>query len=101
MLTFNPEPFDFGPALLTWLTVLAVIAVVGLVFSALVGLATGGISGVRRVLGGLGQGFVDLVRISPGRVYALAQLTFREAIRRKALLVFVIFAVLFMFAGWF
>ena len=28
-------------------------------------------------------------------------LTFTEAVRRKALLVFVVFAALFMFAGWF
>ena len=32
---------------------------------------------------------------------ALTVLTFKEAVRRKALLVFVVFAILFMFAGWF
>ena len=35
------------------------------------------------------------------RIWAIAVLTFRQAVRRKALLVFVIFALLFMFAGWF
>ena len=43
----------------------------------------------------------DLASLSPRRIYAIAQLTFREAVRRKALMVFVVFAILFMFAGWF
>ena len=32
---------------------------------------------------------------------AIASLTFKEAIRRKALFVFVVFCIMFMFAGWF
>src|SRR5690606_18830785 len=44
---------------------------------------------------------IDTIRLSPGRVWAITMLTFKESIRRKALLVFVVFAVLFMFAGWF
>src|SRR5262249_49740586 len=35
------------------------------------------------------------------RIWAVAVLTIRGAIRRKALLVFVIFGVLFMFGSWF
>ena len=35
------------------------------------------------------------------RTMAIAKLTFKEAIRRKALMVFVVFCILFMFAGWF
>ncbi|HEX6986171.1 MAG TPA: hypothetical protein VF170_12395, partial [Planctomycetaceae bacterium] len=101
MLTFNPEPFAIGPALVTWLLVVAAVAAVAVVASALVGLATGGLGGVKRALAGLGRGLIDLARVSPGRVYAISQLTFREALRRKALLVFVVFALLFMFAGWF
>lgn len=49
----------------------------------------------------LGAAVADVLRARPGHVWALAQLTFREAVRRKALYVFVVFAVLFMFAGWF
>lgn len=41
------------------------------------------------------------VSISPRRVWALTRLTYLEAYRRKALGVFVVFALLFMFAGWF
>jgi hypothetical protein len=101
MLTFNPEPFEVGPALLTWLAVLGACLALGLVFTALIGLATGGVAGLKRAFVGLGEGVMDMVRVSPVRIGAIAQLTFREAIRRKALLVFVVFALLFMFAGWF
>ncbi len=45
--------------------------------------------------------FKDIFTISPRRVWALASLTIKEALRRKALLVFVVFAVLLMFGGWF
>ena len=43
----------------------------------------------------------DLSSISLRRVFALTKLTFLEAYRRKALAVFVVFGLLFMFAGWF
>jgi ABC-type Na+ efflux pump permease subunit len=43
----------------------------------------------------------DISEISLRRVWALAALTAREAIRRKALLVFGLFALLFMFGSWF
>lgn len=101
MLTFNPEPFEIWPAIFMWVIVVFAFSVVAVVFAMAVGLLTGGLSGAGRVLKGLVQGIVDLFSISPGRVYAISQLTFREALRRKALLVFVVFAVLFMFAGWF
>src|ERR1700722_2306714 len=43
----------------------------------------------------------DISEISARRVWALGMLTTREAVRRKALLVFVVFAILFMFGLWF
>ncbi len=101
MLTFNPQPFELLPALLLWVLVLLAVLAVTIFVAALIGLSTGGIGGVKRVFAGFAQGLVDLVRMSPGRIYAIAQLTFREAVRRKALLVFGVFALLFMFAGWF
>lgn len=101
MLTFNPEPFQFLPALLIWLAVLVVFTLLATAFAAVVGLLTGGIGGVRRVFSGLFKGIADLVAMSPGRIWAITQLTFLEARRRRAFLVFVVFALLFMFAGWF
>ncbi len=43
----------------------------------------------------------DLLQLSLRRIGAIAQLTFRESVRRKALWVFGIFALLFMFGSWF
>ena len=44
---------------------------------------------------------VDLVHISPRRVWALARLAVQEAIRRRVWVALVAFAVILMFAGWF
>ncbi|MFZ5833669.1 MAG: hypothetical protein ACOY3P_26585 [Planctomycetota bacterium] len=44
---------------------------------------------------------VDLLAMSPGRVFALSWLTFKEAIRRRVVIVFVVFVLLLMFAGWY
>ena len=101
MLTFNPEPYELGQAILLWLGVVAVGSIVALAVAVLIGLIVGGTAGVRSVFRGVLDAIRDLMSLSPGRVVAISQLTFREALRRKALLVFVIFAVLFMFAGWF
>ena len=100
-MTFNPEPFQFLPALFVWAFVFAVCLFVGTVATLLVGLLTGGVRGLARNARGLLDGVIDVFRTSPGRVFALATLAFRESVRRRALLVFVIFALLFMFAGWF
>lgn len=43
----------------------------------------------------------DLPQTRFGRTMAIARLTFKEALRRKVLAVFAIFAVIFLFAGWF
>ncbi|HUQ71774.1 MAG TPA: hypothetical protein VM165_19750, partial [Planctomycetaceae bacterium] len=100
-MDFDPAPFYLLPAVIGWVIVCSVslLLVMGVSFLAM--LASRGGRGV--VLWGneLGGMVSDIFSISPRRVFALAQLTWREAIRRKALLVFVVFAVLFMFAGWF
>lgn len=101
MLTFNPEPFQLGEALLMWLGVVALCSAVAIAFAVVIGLIVGGKAGVGAVFRGILDAIRDLVALSPGRVIAISQLTFREALRRKALLVFVLFAILFMFAGWF
>jgi hypothetical protein len=100
-MDFDPVPFHLLPAVVAWAIVCGVSLVMVLGVSFLAMLASRGGQGVvlwGRELGGI---LSDLVSVSPRRVFALAQLTWREAIRRKALLVFVVFAILFMFAGWF
>ena len=93
--------FEFGPAVGDWLVVLAVLAGVGLTLALLAAVAGGGAAALRRFFPSLGAALRDMVLVSPRRVGAVAQLTVREAVRRRALFVFVLFAVLFMFAGWF
>ncbi len=51
-----------------------------------------------RVLSGAAN---DLVRTSPRRIYAIARLAVQESIRRRVWVVFVVFAVILLFAGWF
>ncbi|HUY90275.1 MAG TPA: ABC transporter permease [Pirellulales bacterium] len=46
-------------------------------------------------------GTMDLVSISPRRVYALAKLAVQESIRRRVLIGFLVFVVILAFAGWF
>lgn len=43
----------------------------------------------------------DLARISPRRMYAIARLAVQESIRRRVWVVFVLFALILLFAGWF
>jgi hypothetical protein len=43
----------------------------------------------------------DLVRTSPRRVAALSWLAVRESIRRRVVVVFAVFVVLMLFAGWY
>jgi ABC-type transport system involved in multi-copper enzyme maturation permease subunit len=43
----------------------------------------------------------DLWLTSPRRVYALARLAVQESIRRRVLVVFVVFVVILLFAGWY
>jgi ABC-type transport system involved in multi-copper enzyme maturation permease subunit len=44
---------------------------------------------------------LDLVFMSPRRIWALTRLSVQEAIRRRVWVAFVAFAVILMFAGWF
>ncbi len=44
---------------------------------------------------------VDLIHISPRRVAALAWLAIKESIRRRVVVVFAVFILILLFAGWF
>ena len=44
---------------------------------------------------------VDLVRLSPRRIWALARLAIQESIRRRVVVVFAVFIVILLFAGWY
>lgn len=100
-MSFDPIPFDLGAAFLQWVIVLAIVLLVSVVTITLTSFAALGATGPLVVLQETRDGVFDWLGTSFRRVLALAVLTFREAVRRKALLVFVVFSVLFLFAGWF
>lgn len=100
-MTVQPVYFDLLDGLVQWLVVFAGFIATFTVVATATSIPLYGRSGPKRVLVGAVQGVKDVVTVSPRRVYAIAMLAFKESIRRKALLVFVVFAALFMFAGWF
>lgn len=93
--------FNLKSAALQWLLILGVGASVALLFAFIRSFILYGMDGPNQVGREIVEGLSDFFSISPRRVGALTMLTVREAIRRKALLVFVVFGILFLFGGWF
>jgi hypothetical protein len=100
-MNFDSVPFPLDSSFLLWLIVVGSATAIVLIVSLLATIASVGANGPVVFANELGAMVGDLFSLSPRRVFALAQLTFREAYRRKALMVFVVFAILLMFAGWF
>src|SRR5262245_60996339 len=99
-MRFDVVPYDLMQGLSVWLQVMGAGLLLVLVASLAASLGFG-FSGPVRVFRQIGSAIKDVSEISFRRVWALATLTAREAIRRKALLVFGVFALLFMFGSWF
>lgn len=93
--------FNLIQGILHWLLVLVASTCVALMVGLVASLAAYGSSGPRVVALTLKRGFTDLVFLAPQRILAIAILTFKEAQRRKAFMIGVLFVFLFMFAGWF
>jgi len=100
-MDFDVRPYNFTSATTSWLILLAILAALGLVLPLASLAGRGGAAGLVDFRRGLISYLEDLFSLSFRRIAALASLTLKEAVRRKALLVFVMFAVLLMFAGWF
>ncbi len=100
-MTLQPVSFELLDGVIQWLVVFAGFAATFLAVAIATSVPLYGASGPVRVLKGALAGLKDVLTVSPRRVYAIAMLAFKESVRRKALLVFVVFAALFMFAGWF
>src|SRR5690349_6213131 len=94
-LPFDPQAYDVLFNFLIWLGIFAGALLLIVVIALLVALAVKGKEGVAAVMGLVGDGFREIAGLSFRRIFALAMLTLREAVRRKTLLVFVVFAVLF------
>jgi hypothetical protein len=89
-------------ALLKWAMVCAGAAVGALLLAWIVcALRYGPVKGFKHVFRALGSGLADLLRISPRRVWALSWLAVRESIRRRVVVVFGVFIIILLFAGWF
>jgi hypothetical protein len=100
-LSFDPVAFNLAEGLKHWGTVMLVVAVVAFFTALVTSLLASGLAGPWQLFVHLGEALRDLAGTSLRRCLALSQLTFREAVRRKTLWVFAVFAVLFLFAGWF
>ena len=100
-MSLQPVEFELLFGIAQWAIVFGSFVVLFLIVSIATSFPLYGAAGPGRVLAGMLRGFKEFVSPSPRRVYAIASLTFKESIRKKALLVFVVFAVLFMFASWF
>lgn len=87
---------------LYWLLVLAGLAFAGLVFGYLVAtLRQGPVAALGTTGKVLRDGVVDIVRMSPRRVLAMAYLAVKESIRRRVVVAFAVFILVLLFAGWF
>jgi len=100
-MSIQPVSFDFLHGLGQWSLALLTLVIVSLFVAVVTSLALDGLRGPGKVFLGAFSGFREFVTISPRRVFAVARLTWKESIRRKALLVFLVFGVLFMFGTWF
>ena len=99
-MEFDPQPFNVTFGLLKWGAVTGAITVLALVVGLVASLLSG-TSGRILFFRGLSSYVRDIAAVSSGRILAVARLTLKESLRRKALAIFVVFAILLMFAGWF
>ncbi len=90
------------PALVEWLAVLACVIVAATVVGwLLTAVLRGPVAATRITFRVLRNTVVDIVRLSPRRTWALARLSIQESIRRRVVVVFIVFIVLLLFSGWY
>jgi hypothetical protein len=88
--------------LLQWLLVVVSVTVLVILCAWLVAaLRHGPVSATRITAKVLREAVLDLIHISPRRVWALARLSIQESIRRRVVVVFAVFILILSFAGWF
>lgn len=96
---------NFVIALELWLRSLTALALFGFVFGFFIALRRSQHPGLafQQTLSAFGTGLLDILMLPFGlrRVWAIATLSFKEAIRRRILYVFVMFLFPFLFAGWY
>ena len=100
--TYSEWLFQQG-ALFNGVLLALILSVLGFLFGYIVSVFKHGPSeGFLKVSQIIGQLFtVDLPKMSPRRIYAVAKLAVKESIRKKVLVLVGIFVVGMMFAGWY
>jgi len=99
-----PDFFDFlVTGLIYYLPVfVAFLAVVGFLVGYVISAARRGpVEGFYAVAKVIGSAVNDFLNTSPRRVIAIAMLAIQESIRRKVLIVFAVFIVVMLLAGWY
>ena len=90
------------PSLATFAAALLILGAVGTIVGYLITAAEYGPGrGLAITFRAISTGLVDLLQISPRRVWAMTRLAFQESIRRRVLVAFAVFVVGLLFAGWF
>lgn len=100
-MDFDPTPYNVSAGLIAWLKIFGVVGVIAILLGLVGSFVSGGDRGGDLFSTGFLSFFKELFSLSPRRIYALTMLTLKEALRRRALVVFVVFAMLLMFGGWF
>ncbi len=100
-MDFDVRPYNLVAGAQGWLLLVGVLFLIAIGLAFVLSVARNGGQGVAIFTRGFTGFFGDLLSISPRRVFALTSLTLKEAIRRKALLIFVVFSIILMFGGWF
>ena len=98
-----PDFVDWiGPATLTWFIAVAVLLAITLAVGAVLALIWYGPSRFWTPFEqALWRGYDNVASLDLSRTWAIAQLTIRESIRRRVLLIFAMFLLLILWAGWF
>ena len=97
-----PIPGEQLGGLLTFLIALVILILFGLIFGFAVSVFRNGpFEAFYAVFGTAVKSVPELLSISPRRVWAMTWLAIQEAIRKKVLIVFAIFVVVLLFAGWY
>ena len=100
-MDFEPQTFDVLAGVIRWVIVVGVVAVIALFVGLAVAAVAMGNKGPTFFAKQIGRLFGEVAGLSLQRIGALGSLTIKESLRRKALWIFAVFALLFMFAGWF
>ncbi len=99
----TPDFFAWiGPALATWLLIGLILGLAGIGLALLFAIVSRGPGpGYRTVAQRLREGTADLLSTSPRRILALAQLSVKEAVRKKVFVALVLFAIIIAAAAWY